>query len=142
MQWNEEDMDEGEQQIKEPGKYLGEVKAVKEKTTSSGDNMWALKFVDSEGNVLCWDNLVFNNAGRGIAKKKMAILGVPKNSDGFYEIDDKEELIGLRANLDLKKDKYTDDKGNTIEKLVPDFYGDGNFGYSPETVQESEDIPF
>jgi len=142
MQWNKEDMEEGERQVKEPGKYIGEVKAVKEKTTSSGDKMWALKFKDSDGNVLCWDNLVFNKAGQGIAKKKMAILGVPKNSDGVYKIQNKEELIGLRVKLDLKKDTYTDDKGNIKNKLVPDFYGEGNFGYSPETVQESDDIPF
>jgi len=132
MEWTDKDMNEGEQQVKEPGKYLGEIKMVKEKTTTSGDAMWSLKFVDSEGNALCWDNLVFNTAGKGIAKKKMAILGVPKNSEGFYEIASKEELIGLRATLDLKRDKYTDNNGNTIEKLVPDFYGEGNFGYSPE----------
>ena len=142
MQWNDEDMDEGEQQVKEPGKYLGEVKAVKEKTTSNGDNMWSLKFVDSEGNVLCWDNLVFNKAGQGIARKKMAIMGIPKNSDGFYNINNKEELIGLRAVLDLKEDRYTDDKGKIYERLVPAFYGEGNFGYSPETSKETNDIPF
>jgi len=129
----------------EPGKYIGEVKVVKEKTTRSGDNMWSLKFVDSEGSVLCWDNLTFSKAARGMAMKKIAILGVPKNSEGFYEINDKDELIGLRARLDLKKGTYKDNDGNTHERLEPNFYGEGKFGYSPEAIEPEiikDDIPF
>jgi len=131
MKWSDEDMESGEEQIMVPGKYLGEVKVVKEKKTNSGDNMWSLKFVDSEGNVLCWDNLAFSDAAKGISMKKMSILGVPKDDMGFFEINSKDELIGLRAMLDLKKDSYKDDNGKIHEKLVPDFNGEGDFGYSP-----------
>lgn len=69
--WSEEDASEGFESVIELGCYLVEVKNYKEKTTKSGDDMWALAFNDVEtGAQVCWDNHSFGG-GKGITFKKM-----------------------------------------------------------------------
>ena len=130
MKWKDEDMNEADEKIREPGRYLAEVKVVLEsKTRTSGDNMWSLLFIEPKsGRELCWDTLSFGR-GRGIALKKMTVLGVPKNDQGFFEIEDKDELVGNRCYLNLVEETYSGKSGNST-KLAPDFHSE-NFGYEP-----------
>ena len=143
MEFSDEDMANPDDfgSMKEPGRYLVEVKDVNEKRNSNGDNQWGLQFKDVEsGLTVCWDNLIFSQGGRGIAFTKMAMLGVHKNQYGKYSVDHKDELVGMRAYVTTIKDVY---EGK--ERLKVDFKCDG-FGYEPEfenaVADGSQDIPF
>jgi hypothetical protein len=126
MKWKNTDMSITGGSLKIPGRYLAEVKEVREKKTKYGDNMWSIHFCDAEsGGSLCWDNLSFGPKGRGIAFKKLSLLGVPKDDQDFFEIEDKDDLEGNRCYLNLVEETY---EGKT--DLKPDFHSDG-FGYEP-----------
>lgn len=123
------------------GVYLCEVKAIAEKTTKAGDEMWNLEFKDVKtGDVICYDNLVFSVKGRGIAFTKLKALGVKKDADSGYDIEP-DELIGFRAKLNLVKETY-----NGNDRLTPDIYASEPFQCGYEAVAKSpdgnDDIPF
>lgn len=131
MEWEESEMIDGETFITKPGSYEAEVVSVSEKKNDYGDNIWGLKFKEIEtGKNLCWDNLTFSKNARGSSLKKMSILGVEKNASGFYQIESKDELVGMRVKLHLIEETYG---GKT--RLKPDYYSK-NFGY------EVADVPF
>lgn len=143
MEFSEADMANPDDfgSMKEPGRYLVEVKRVDEKRNSNNDNQWGLQFKDVEsGLTVCWDNLIFSQGGRGIAFTKMAMLGVPKNQYGKYSVGSKDELMGMRAYITTVEDVY---QGK--ERLKVDFNCDG-FGYEPEfenaVAGGKDDIPF
>ena len=105
-EWTEEEESEGFESITEPGRYLVEVKAHKTKTTQSGDDMWSLAFNDVEtGAQVCWDNLSFGG-GKGIAFKKMSMMGVPEDANGKKRVSAPDELIGLRFYVTVVEDSY------------------------------------
>jgi len=113
----------------DPGRYHVEVKDVAESETAKGDKMWGLLFKDAKtGETICWDNLVFSRKGRGIAFKKMSLLGVPEE-DGMYSVDGKESLIGLRCYINVIETEY-----NGKTRLGVDFNADG-FGYEVDETQ-------
>ena len=59
---------------KEPGRYGAEVIEVKVGSTSKDDEMWTLRFNDTEsGSYLCSDNLFFSEKARGFSFKKIAL---------------------------------------------------------------------
>lgn len=129
VKFSDEDI-EAEFAVGGEGEYQAEIAEVKESSTKNNDEMWVLKFKNAEtGEFLCYDNIVFSKNGKGIAWKKIKMLGVEKKGE-FYEVDDPQELVGKRVALSLVKDTY---QGK--EKLVPDFESEG-FGYAPA------DIPF
>lgn len=131
MRWNEEECGSGFE-CGEPGLYEAEVVDVKEKTTKDNDEMWSVRFKDVKtGETICFDNLAFGKAAKGIAFTKLKYLGIKEGADG-YECN-AEDLIGLRTNLTLVIDTY---QGK--DKLVPDFNAE-NFGYK---LADSTDIPF
>ena len=143
MEFSDEDMANPDDfgSMKEPGRYLVEVKDVNEKRNSNNDNQWGLQFKDVEsGLTVCWDNLIFSQGGRGIAFTKMAMLGVQKNQYGKYSVGHKDELVGMRAYITTVKDVY---QGK--ERLKVDFNCDG-FGYEPEfenaVAGGKDDLPF
>jgi hypothetical protein len=120
--FHEDDINEGFE-LKDPGKYGAEVIEVTVKESSKGDEMLFLKFKDLEsGTHLCTDNLTFGANAKGIAFKKIAMLGIQKNEGGVYELEP-EELIGRQCGLNLVNQEYEGKKF-----LKPDFNADG-FGY-------------
>jgi hypothetical protein len=113
---------------KEPGRYGAEVMEVKVGATSKGDDMWTLKFNNTEtDSYLCSDNLFFSEKAKGFTFKKIAMLGIKKNEGKVFELEP-EDLIGCRCILDLDIEENNGDKF-----LKPAFRGKG-FGYE-------EDIP-
>ena len=70
MKWKDEDMNEADEKIREPGRYLAEVKVVLEsKTRTSGDNMWSLLFIEPKsGRELC--GTTFHSGGGGELRLK------------------------------------------------------------------------
>ena len=107
-----------------PGTYLCEVEDAIEKQSSKGDPMIALRWRYIEGGfTVAWDNLVFNKGGRGIAHKKLKMMGfaLPETGDVEVEVGD---LIGLNCRLTLVEKEY---KGK--KNLTPDFDAE-NFGYA------------
>ena len=147
MKWHEDEMSEGFEQVEGPGRYWGTVAQIKESKTSDGYGMWGLRFEEIDtGKTICWDNLVFNKTGKGIALKKMSILGIQKDSNGFFEIHDSQDLKGMGCYINVKEGEYQGKK-----RLEVDSYGGGFFGYEPieDNVEEKEreidvnaDIPF
>ena len=107
-----------------PGTYLCEIENAEEKATKSGDPMISLRWRHVEqGFTICFDNLVFNEKGRGIAHKKLKLMGHPIGDEGDAEIE-ASDLIGLQANLTLVEKEYQGKKN-----LTPDFDAEG-FGYA------------
>lgn len=131
--WREEDESDGYPMVAE-GQYYAQVCKVEPKMTKADDERWVVYFkdVDTGGN-LCIDSFVFSEAGKGIAFKKMKILGIKKGDDGYYTIGDHNDLIGLRCMLNIVHEEYN---GKLYPK--PDF-GAENFGYEPVNT---DDIPF
>lgn len=120
--FHEDDINEGFE-LKDPGKYCAEVTEVIVKETAKGDEMWVPKFKGIECDTyLCTDNLTFGANAKGIAFKKIAMLGIEKNEGGVYELEP-EELIGRQCILSLVVQEYEGKKF-----LKPDFNADG-FGY-------------
>ena len=108
---------------KEPGRYSAEVIEIKVGTTSKDDEMWTLRFNDTEtGSYLCSDNLFFSEKARGFSFKKIAMLGIKKNEGDVFELEP-GDLIGCRCILDLVTEENNGDKF-----LKPAFRGKG-FGY-------------
>lgn len=141
IEFTEEEMDEaGEFELPSPGEHIGEVKEVREKSSRDGDNMWSILFKDAThpSNILTWDNLTFGPNSKGIAYKKLALLGVEKEGKS-YKINHKDELVGKRVKLQIVHDEY---KGKTQAKV--DFHSE-NFGYAAMDAPgggPDPDVPF
>jgi len=109
-----------------PGTYHAQVAEATEKTSSKGDPMISLKWHYLDGDfTLCFDNLVFNDGGRGIAHKKLKMMGVAIPDEDMEFSLDASDLVGMEAMLTVVEETY---KGKT--NLKPDFGADG-FGYAP-----------
>lgn len=115
---------------REEGLFNCIVVEVEEKLTRKDDDMWTLKFENTEtGGVICYDNLSFGKDAKGIAFTKLKKLGIQKSADGFYECES-QDLVGKEVMLDLIFDEYD---GKT--HLSPDISKDG-FGYSPVACKD------
>ncbi len=114
--------------LKSPGRYGAEVTEVKVGVTSKGDDMWTLKFNDTEtDSYLCSDNLFFSEKAKFFSYKKIEMLGIKENEGDVFELEP-EDLVGCRCILNLVIEENNGDKF-----LKPAFRGKG-FGYE-------EDIP-
>ena len=149
MRWTEDMEDEGFESVSEEGKYLVEIKSGTIKRTKNEDEMWALILNDVEsGKQVCWDNLVFSSSAKGIAFKKMGIMGVEKGDDGWKDIQSPDELIGMRFYVHVFEDSYTNPKTGKVTKgmkIKSDVKGTF-MGYEPEFVNAvaggKDDLPF
>lgn len=110
-----------------PGRYHCQVEAAEEKRTGDGDPMISLRWRRlGDSFTLCFDNLVFSAKGRGIAHKKLKILGARGVSDSAEDVEiEASDLIGCEAYLTVRDKIYKDKK-----YLEPDFDAAG-FGYEP-----------
>ncbi len=145
-EWTEEDMEESGFDLPEKGRHWAEVKAVKERDTKNGDNMWSLRFKQTltADTTLCFDNLVFSPKGKRIAYKKLSMLGVEKVGKS-YKISHKDELIGKRCYIQIDHEQEHDKNGDPVfnsdrspkMRAVPDFHSDG-FGYELDTGNQGE----
>lgn len=107
-----------------PGRYLCRVEDSVEKTTKSGDPMVSLRWEYVYGGfTVCFDNLVFNDKGRGIAHKKLKAMGYKIPGDGHDVELEASDLIGMECYLTLVEKEYQGKKN-----LTPDFKAEG-FGY-------------
>lgn len=108
-----------------PGRYLCEVDNAEEKTTQNGDPMLSLRWRRiGESFTICFDNLVFSEKGRGIAHKKLKLMGA-KVADSAEDVEiEAADLIGCQAWLTLRDKEH---KGKKY--LEPDFEAEG-FGYA------------
>jgi len=112
------------------GVYLCRVGTILERTSKGGDPQWAIRFEEAEsGETICWDNLTFGTASRGIAYQKLTQLGVTKDKNGIYKCDPKE-LENREVTLSLVENTYMKDGSLRVDGGPP------HFGY------ELTDVPF
>jgi len=120
MSFNFSDSDLKEKEFKPvaPGEYEAEIYKVKIK-----DKQIMVSFNSTEtGDYLCNDFLHFTEKGRPSAIQKLVALGLEKNDDGKYVVDDEgKNLIGLSAVLTLVP-------ADNPKYLKPDFNAK-NYGY-------------
>ena len=105
--------------VTKPGVYLAEVARAEERHGG-----WSLRLKDMEsGRVLCFDLLTFSEKAVGIARKKMACLGMRGISD-----PEARDFEGRRVWIKTKLETY---EGS--ERAKVDIYADGFYcGYLSE----------
>lgn len=116
----------------EPGVYLAEVFAATEKRSKSGDPQIELQFCAPElgRQTLCRDYLTFGGKSKGIAYKKLLMLGIPRQ-EGVVRFN-AQELIGKRVFLNLVEGEYDGKFGK--QKRLEVYGGEGfSFGYRGES---------
>lgn len=97
------------------GKHLLKVVSCEKKMTKNGNEMFAIKYEDKDGNAV-YDNLVFTEKTLNRVKKCFSNLGLDINGEFDYQ---PEDLIGCYMNAEIKIEdyEYNGKKGqrNTID---------------------------
>ena len=110
----------------QPGRHLCCIAAVKVKKSRRGQEMWELTLaLDSDPTRrACWDNVMMEGKGRGIALKKLKEIGAARELEDSWEVDEPGEIQGKRVWVTFVLGKSTTGK----DRLEPDFNSPG-FGY-------------
>lgn len=91
------------------GKHVLKVEKVEEKTSSKGNDFWAITFVDKDDNRI-FDNIFFTDKTLNRVKKMFKILGLDVDGTFDYQPDD---LLGCYINAEVLIESYT---YNGVEK--------------------------
>ena len=99
------------------GTYACRVAEVRQRSTRSGEPLWAVRLVVSEGEhtgrQAAWDNLVFSLRGRARVRRVFEALGLP--SAGKVNVEP-VDLEGKEVLVEVRAAEYTNAQGSVIKR--------------------------
>lgn len=145
MRWHKDDDDQEDNNCGKAGFYHCQVlKVVPIKKPDKDFEQWNIYFIDiHSGEEISIDRLFFSKKAAKFARKKIEILGMVPDENGFIDFEP-DQLKGKQAILELVEDEYLSTK-----VLIPNFNSDHKgFGYQEPTEENMKkiklvkDIPF
>lgn len=143
MRWHIEEEDNN---CERPGFYHAQVLkvVVPPRKPDKDYDQWNIHFIDiHSGEEITVDRLYFSKKAAKFARKKIEILGMVPDENGFIDFEP-DQLKGKQAILELVEDDYLDTK-----VLIPNFNSkEKGYGYQKPTEENMKkiklvkDIPF
>ena len=125
------------------GKHVLKVEKVEEKTSSKGNDFWAITFVDKDDNRI-FDNIFFTDKTLNRVKKMFKTLGLDVEGTFDYQ---PEDLVGCYINAEVMIEEYVHNgatkQKNTIDLWNSEPYtGKAKSKPKKEVEEELDSLPF
>jgi hypothetical protein len=102
--------------ILDDGVYVFLIKAVKEKASKTGKDMWLLTFEEEDSKAVIFENYVLEASSAWKVKELLSAVGfeVPK---GSMELPDPSDLVGQFVKGKVETEEYNGEPKNSIKKV-------------------------